>query len=421
MSGLFRLEALQAQSAAGLGRVLLARPLSVAWMTAGAALALVAVLAFLVLAQTTRRATVPGVLVPDLGVIRIVPPLPGRVLERRVAEGQAVRAGDVLMVLAQERPTPDPRTREQLARSLADRARSLRESAQQQQALLAQQQTALGRRLQALDAELAQAEAERALQRQRLVLAQESLARTESLSGAQFVSPAQVQARREELLAVQAAAQALQRQQSALQRERAELEGELRALPLRAQGSAGGIERDLAALSREAAELDAAPQFVLRAPQDATVTSLPAEVGQSVSTAAAVVALVPAGAVLQAQLFAPSRAVGFVRPGQTVLLRYEAFPYQKHGQRPGRVLSVSRTPLAPSELAALALGAGGSPQRGDEPLFRITVALEEPPAGAALPPLPLVAGLRLDADVVLDRRRLIEWLFEPLFGWSART
>src|SRR4029078_5124052 len=65
--------------------------------------------------------------------------------------------------------------------------------------------------------------------------------------------------------------------------------------------------------------------------------------------------LIPAHARLQAQLYAPSSAVGFLHPEQTVLLRYQAYRYQKFCHPPGRVLRVSRTPLQQSERAALPL------------------------------------------------------------------
>ena len=412
---LFRPEAVEAQTQQWLGRVQLVRPLSLGLVTAGVVLMLAALLAFVFVAQYTRKATVAGVLVPDLGLIRIVPTASGSVLERRVQEGQSVRAGDVLFVLALERPTLDAGTQAQVQRSLEERARSLRESADQQQRLLATQQATLDRRLEALEGELAQLETQSAVQRQQLALARDALQRLESLENDQFISRAQVQARREEVLGLQSAAQALERQRAGLQREKAALTGERRQLPMAARNAQGGIERDLAALAREAAEQDAARQVVIRAPQDGTVTALFAEVGQSVSASAALASLVPAGSKLQAQLYAPSAAIGFVRADQPVRLRFEAFPYQKFGHREGHVLRVSRTPLAPSELAALALPVSAD-EGAREALFRITVALE-PAAGE---PLPLVAGMRLQADVLLERRRLVEWLFEPLLGLERR-
>lgn len=416
MRPLFRPEAVEAQSQQWLGRVQLVRPLSLSLVTAGVMLAAVAVGSFLALAHYTRRVEVAGVLVPDRGLIRIVPSVSGTVAERRVSEGQAVHAGDVLFVLALERPTLDAQAQAQVQRSLDERERSLKDAARQQQLLVRSQQSALERRLQALETEVAQTDAEAALQRQRLALARQSLARLQSLRDEQFISAAQVQAKDEEVLGLQAAAQGLERQRAALMRERAELEGERRGLPLLASTAQGGIDRDLASLSRESVEQDAARQLVIRAPQDGTVTALYAEAGQSVSPSSALASLVPVGATLQAQLYAPSSAVGFVRPAQEVQLRYEAFPYQKFGHRSGHVLRVSRTPLAASELAALALPAAGAGSRA-EPLFRITVALDRPGEQR----LPLVAGMRLRADVLLERRRLVEWLFEPLLGLRERV
>jgi len=415
---LFRPEAVQAQSQQWLGRVQLVRPLSLSVLTAGVVATALAVGSFLFLAEYTRKAAVAGVLLPDRGLIRVVPSASGTLVERRVAEGQTVRAGEVLFVVALERPTLDSGRQAQVSRSLGERERSLKDAARQQELLVQTQQAALVRRLQALELEVAQVDAESALQRQRLSLAREALARLESLRNDQFISSAQVQTKGEEVLGLQAAVQALERQRAALGRERAALEGDLQGLPLLARGARGGIERDLAALSREAAEQDAERQVVIRAPQDGTVTALYAEPGQSVSPQSALASLVPAGAKLQAMLYAPSSAVGFVRPEQPVRLRFEAFPYQKFGLQPGHVVQVSRTPLAPLELAALSLPVTGREGEGSdrEALFRITVDLD-PASGETLP---LVAGMRLQADVLLERRRLVEWLFEPLLGLKGR-
>jgi membrane fusion protein len=415
---LFRPEALEAQRQPWLGRVQLVRPLSLTVLTFGIVLALLAVLAFLSLAEYTRRATTVGVLVPDRGLIRLVPAVAGTVLERQAVEGRVVQAGDVLFVLSLERAQLAADGEEQVRRSLDERGRSLATAARQQQALASARAAALARRIAALERELAQTDGEAALQRQRLALAQQSLARLRSLQAEQFISEAQVQAKSEELLGLQAAAQALTRQRASLERERAELEGERQTLPLVAGGAVGGIERDLAQLARESAEQQAERRLVVRAPQAGTVAAVLAEPGQAVSPASALASLVPAGARLQAHLYAPSSAVGFVRPQMPVQLRFEAFPYQRFGHWPARVIEVSRVPLGASELAALALPATAAAGAG-EPLFRITVALEARRGGEEA--VPLTAGMRLAADVLLERRRLIEWLFEPLIAWRGRN
>ena len=155
---------------------------------------------------------------------------------------------------------------------------------------------------------------------------------------------------------------------------------------------------------------------MIRAPQDGTVSAVLAEIGQSVSPASALASLIPAGAQLQAHLFAPSGAVGFVRPNQEVRLRFEAFPYQKYGHQGGRVLQVSRTPLAAPELAGLALPGPAALDGAAEPMFRITVAMDPGGLQGFAAAQPLVAGMRMEADVLLERRRLVEWLFAPVLG-----
>lgn len=417
MTQLFRTEAVEAQRQQWLGRVQLVQPLSLRLMTLAALLVLAAVSAFLWFGEYTRKTPLSGVLVPDRGLIRLVPAAAGTVVERHVVEGQSVRVGDVLFVLAVERPTLDAASDAQVRASLDERRRSLEAAASRERQMARTQQSAFSRRLQALSLEQAQLDTELTLQRRRLALAAESLQRLEKLQADQFVSAAQVQVKNEELLALQSQLQALERQRAALARERAELEGEQLGLPTREQTALGEIERELASLVREAAEQAPGRRLVVRAPADGTVSGLFAEPGQSVAAPSALASLVPAGAELQAQLYAPSSAVGFLRPGLPVRLRFEAFPYQRFGHQPAHVLQVSRAPLASAELAALALPAAAGP-RGEEPLFRITVALDG--EGAPAWPQPLVAGMRLQGDVLLERRRLVQWLFAPVFGLAER-
>src|SRR5688572_17658005 len=96
MRPLFRTEALDAQRTSWLGRVQLVQPLSLDLLAAGAVVALIAVALLLVFGRYTRKATIEGVLVPDRGVIRLVPTEAATVVERRIVEGQAVKTGDVM-------------------------------------------------------------------------------------------------------------------------------------------------------------------------------------------------------------------------------------------------------------------------------------------------------------------------------------
>jgi membrane fusion protein len=95
-------------------------------------------------------------------------------------------------------------------------------------------------------------------------------------------------------------------------------------------------------------------------------------------------------------------------------LRYQAFAYQKFGQSHGVVSEVSRTALRPADLEVAGLVADA------EPLYRVRVRLDRQTVMAYGAAQPLRAGDLLDASVVIDRRRLWEWVLEPLYTVTGR-
>ena len=414
MAGLYRTEAVEGRREEWLGGIQLVRPIPLTVLTVAVVIAALAVGALLIEGRYTRKARIAGFLVPDRGVIRLLPQQAGRVLESHAAEGRVVQQGEVLFVLAVDEAV----TQNDAVRStLVARERSLKSASQQQTLLVQSQVSALDRRLADMRRELQSMQAEAQTQTQRLALAQQSQTRLESLRGENFVSPAQVQTKAEEVLALRAQQQGLERQRVAHLREIGTLEAQRRELPLRGQTQQGEIDRDLALIAQTTAENAARQHVVVRAPQDGVISAVLAEPGQSVTAASLLASLVPSNAQLQAHLFAPSSAIGFVRPNQPVLLRYQAFPYQKFGHQAGQVSQVSRTPLQAAELANLPLQGTAS----TEPLYRITITLDQQTVAAYGQAQPLSPGMQLEADVQLDRRRLIEWIFEPVLGIAGRV
>jgi len=151
---------------------------------------------------------------------------------------------------------------------------------------------------------------------------------------------------------------------------------------------------------------------VITAPDDGVVTTILAERGQSANTTIPLLSILPDGAQLQAQLLVPSRAIGFIEPGQTVAVRYQAFPYQRFGSYKGRVKEISRTLINPNEV--------NLPVSLNEAVYRVTVALNSQTVKAYSEDVPLQSGMLLDADVWLDHRRIIDWVFDPLYSVTGR-
>ena len=413
---LFRPAALAAKQTGWLGEIVLIRPLSFSFLTALAAVLAAVVVLFLCWGTYTKRSTVAGQLVPDAGLVKVYAQQPGVVLEKRVLEGQRVQRGEVLYVLSSERQGNQGEVQAGISRQVQSRQRSLQDELGKTRLLQQEEREALAHKIDGLLAEVAKLDGQVDGQRNRVKLAEDTLARYQGLLAQDFIAREQVQQRQEEWLDQRARLQGLERERIAVGRELAAQRNELSGLPLKHQNQLAAIERSIAGASQELAESEAKRSLLVTAPEGGMVTAGVAEVGQTVEPGKPLISVVPLGARMQAHLYAPSRAVGFVKPGDGVLLRYQAYPYQKFGHARGRVLQVARTTLPSQELA----GMSANQQGGSERVYRITVELAQQMIHAYGKPQSLQAGMLLEADVLQDTRRLYEWVLEPLYSLTGK-
>lgn len=422
---LFRAEALAARQTQWLGTVLLAPRWSHRLFALAGGLAAAAIVGLLCFAEFTRTARVAGWLVPHEGVVRVLAPRAGVVTALHVAEGAAVRKGQPLLSLSDELQSAAlGATQAAVGRQIAQRHASLLAEREQLQRLLAQQRSALAERVAAMHAEQAQLDRDLALLEARVAIAARSERLYREQFDAGFISEMRLQLAEAERLEQVARLGALERSRLALGRERGIAEGELKDLPLKVGKELALLERNLAQLAQERAEAEARREIVIAAPGDGTVTGIEAVLGAGVGTTLPLLAIVPSQGQLEAHLYGPSRAVGFVHPGQRVRLRYQAFPFQRFGHQQGTVASVSRSAVSPAELPAQLAGLGTLIGNGGgvaaEPIYRIVITLARQDVDAYGEARALQAGMTLEADIALERRPLAAWVLDPLYAVSGK-
>jgi membrane fusion protein len=389
---LFRPEVMAERQTQWLGTVLLEPRVSHAMFTTIAVAAGLAVLALLLFGSYTRKAHINGWLVPQQGLARIVAPQFGVVTRIHVREGMTVEKGTPLLTLSAEiQSEARGATKEEVVRKLQNRRDSLTNAKKVLESQFDQETTDLKRRIE--------------VQRSRQTLSEAALTRDRLMRSRDLIPLPRLQKTEQEYLDNRGLLLAL--------------EGTLSELPYRRQTQLAQLDRDISALEQELAEAESRRQIVITAPQEGTVTAIQAEPGSTAQPNVPLMSIVPTGTVLQAQLFAPSRAIGFLQPGQRVMLRYQAYPYQKYGSYAGTLSSISRSAISPSELTQQLSGLT-SLYGATEPLYRITVDLESQAATAYGQPAPLQPGMQLEADVMIESRTLIEWVFDPLFTLTGK-
>ena len=411
MSDLFRKEAIIHATRRLAGEVILATSIS-SRVLAGLMVAVVLGGAtFASTASYARKETVAGWLTPRAGMIRLTARQGGVVTAIHVREGDVVDVGQPVATLTLSSALEAGDSFVALSESLAAQGTAARAAANQA-SLRAEQRQMVERRA-ALQRELAETRHRIDLQAQRLALARAEVTRAETIAAQGFLPRRELEARRSAALAVEQQASELSAQALTYQREIGEVSARLAAIPIDLRAASAEAASVRAGLDQQATQTEAQATYIVVATVAGRIAALPVDTGQTVAPGAAVAVLTAGDSPLEAELYAPSRAAGFVREGQEVRLMYQAFPHQKFGTGEGTVTSVSRTVLAPAEVAIPGL-------QVQEPVFRVRVRMKQDSVSAYGQTVPLQPGMLLTADVVIDRRSLLEWLLDPLYAAGRR-
>jgi membrane fusion protein len=365
----------------------------------------------LVFGSYTKKERVVGVIQPIAGVAMVVPPESGTIKRVLVKEGQAVKAGDLIAELSNERFSDEGSTQALLEKNLeGQRERVQVQSEGQAQAHNAaldglEQRIAQGRR------DLGTVAEEIRLQEQQIASSRKMLDKLTPLAAEHIISDVQYEQQRQTLLDQTGRLQTLKRQRSATEADLAQAQDERSRQTAQHRVERATLDRDLLNLQQEQVQRRGNRVTLLRAPIDGVVSGLLATAGQVVSPSAQIASVVPVASAMEAVLYVPSTAMGFIKGGQDVRISYDAFPYQRFGQYHGVISSVSQTDV-PLPGAAAA---------GDRrAMFIVRVALDKATVKAYNTEIALRAGQTLTADVEIDRRTLMRWMLDPLFAFTGK-
>lgn len=411
---LFRAEVLEQRGDRLHGDVVLSQPLSTQVFTA-ALFGIVAFAAVWVSVGTYARIeTVPGMLVTSVPSAKVVPLQQGIVAELAVREGQIVKKGDRLLVIHSDREASGGG--DVAGRGLGALA-VRQELAEARVGMTSGKADAERQRLMAV---IASAEQQAVSLRDQISLQEQVVASNEKMFEQVaavvergFVSKVELERRRQNLLSSQQSLASLQQRLTVTTAEAQQSRSQLASVTIDARQGASQIQDNLEALSAEQARLEGERSYVVTAPIGGRVTALAAGVGRPVTAARPAMVIVPDKAELIAELYAPTRAVGFVEPGKETRLLYDAFPYQRFGSFGGKVANISRIAIDPRE--------SDIPFPFEEPVYRITVKLDRQAIKAFGDLNHLQAGMTLKANIVLERQSFLAWLLQPLNAVLNRT
>lgn len=413
LKGLFRNQVLTRQKYRLVGEVNLTRSPMVRWL----ALLLCGVTAISILylcaGEYSRRQQVSGHLQPTAGLVRMQFQSEGIITKFYVKDGDYVESGSPLLEVSSHQFDGNSN---ELTVSLLQQSDNVMQQLELEISQLKEQQTMellqIASEITSLEKQLAEQKEQQRMSAERLLLQGKVLDRMQNLSSDGFISQLEINKQQDLLLQLRQQDRSLNATVLALREKLEASRANRRKMPLQHSQAIAVAQQKISQQQSRQTELQHQSKNVMTAPVSGVVSAIQFKTGHQVKTGQSALTLVPQNQQLEAVLYIPTAAIGFVANGQEARLRYHAYPYQRFGIAIGHITEVSDTVVLPSEMPELVLAS---------PCFRIKVTLPSQAVAAYGRQLPLKAGMTVEADVITERRTLLQWLFDPIYSLYGRV
>ncbi|MBI6549848.1 HlyD family type I secretion periplasmic adaptor subunit [Xenorhabdus lircayensis] len=167
-------------------------------------------------------------------------------------------------------------------------------------------------------------------------------------------------------------------------------------------------EMQLSVLKQEISKMQEREELeIVRSPVTGTVQQLSVHtLGAVLQPAQNLMVIVPDEHVQLAEIQILNKDVGFVRPGQHVTVKVDAFPYTRYGTIEGELLSISRDSTTDERLGLV---------------FPAQISLRQNNIMVDGKPVEITAGMSIVAEIKMDQRRVIDYLLSPIQEYQSEA
>ncbi|QLB15999.1 secretion permease [Mannheimia granulomatis] len=167
-------------------------------------------------------------------------------------------------------------------------------------------------------------------------------------------------------------------------------------------------------LSIRLMEFESVADIIVNASLDGKIESTNVTVGQIVKENDPLAQILPNNkGNYQLVMWVPNSAISFIKTGDEVNIRYEAFPFEKFGQFKGKIKTISTLPASLQELSFYK----NLPPNLEQgiPLYKIIVEIADQHVQYNNKTLYFMSGMKAEATLFLENRKLYEWMLFPIY------
>ncbi|SET67674.1 HlyD family secretion protein [Thalassotalea agarivorans] len=368
---------------------------------------------FLASSSFARKETVSGYLIPSKGIINAYGQSAGIIEKILVKEGEFIQKGQVLATIKNQSNNVDGKDNYAFELEQLDRQKQLLSLSIEQHELVHNQNT-----LQ-LSSQIDNAVRENKLlnnqlnhldQTKKLLTQQHN--RLLKLSAAQHLSRIELDRHTQKLLSISNEIERTKLQQLSLANRLQADRSQLLLAPKNLAIATSALKRQLAALEQQIQNVSTSSRYSVIAHQSGYVGAIQMREGQYLTPRKPIIKLIPKDAQLIAELLVPSRSAGFIKSGMQTKLSFDAFPLQRFGFMESQLSSIDKVLYQQADEQM--------PVSIREPFYIVRATLAHQSLEAFGKSFQLKSGMKLQADIVLEERTVLQWLLDPILSVSAK-
>ncbi|WP_145033647.1 HlyD family secretion protein [Pantoea ananatis] len=168
-------------------------------------------------------------------------------------------------------------------------------------------------------------------------------------------------------------------------------------------------------LQKELVNAQANGMVIIRALKEGRIDSLSVTVGQMVNAGDSLFQLLPADIrFYNLVIWVPNEAIPYLKKGDKVNIRYDAFPMEKFGQFAGEISVISSAPASTQEMMTYQGAPAHSPS-ANMTYYKVIVRPESNAVKYGGRRLLLQNGMKAESTLFLEKRKIYQWMLSPLY------
>jgi membrane fusion protein len=373
------------------------------------------ILIFISINSYEKKERVFGYLVPDKGLVKVTTPRDGFVKKVFFNNGEPIAKGEIIAVIQSQITDVLGITQSDgLVAEYAKQIVYLEQKLEQKKNTSLVDNKRLIFSISSGMQEIEILQKQLAIELEKLTLAKEEYSLIQGIGDKNYLTSSEINRSHQTKLSIEAATEQIYlqilRQESAIERDRLlieQMEYTFSAYKL-------DYEQALSELNQKITQTKNNGLYTIESPVDGIISSWQAMEGNSVRSGMPLAVIIPKNAVLEAKLIVSSRAIGFIKVGQKVRLKYDAFPYQRYGSFDGSITRMTQNSLSASELSQT-IGISNAKLNNTESSYLVNATLSNLFIAKNGKKIGLQAGMSFRAEIITEEQTLLRWLFDPLF------